>query len=99
MIADADRKLREIAQLWSLAQKLPHLPTPAEQRLLAEFAEFAAGSRKTCSCDAALAGFRSLWREHRFREIVEIGRQLDDGGDRDLRSFTFNAEKILQARG
>lgn len=99
MIAEADRKLREIAQLWSLAQKLPHLPTPAELRLLAEFAEFAAGSRTSCSREAALAGFRSLWRERRFDAIVEVGRALDDGGDRDLRSYTFNAARILQTRG
>ena len=99
MSADADRKLRLVAQLWALVQKLPHLPTPAERRLLGEFAEFAAGSRTTCSRDAALAGFRSLWREGRFEEIVAAGRRLDDGGDRDLRSYTFNAEKILQARG
>jgi len=96
---DADRKLREAAQLWALARKLPHVPTAREQRLLQEFTAFAAGQKVSCEYDAVLAGIRSLWTRHDLLEILRFSRKLPAGIglDREVRTYVAHARRLVGA--
>ena len=101
MPLDVEEKLRETAQLWRLGQQLPHVSTPAEERLLEEFARFASGERPDCERLAALAGMRSFWASRRWREIVDAFARMTEAQrrDRDLRAYGVNAGKLLQTGG
>ena len=82
----ADRALRRVAQLRTLFRRLPHLPTPREERLLSEFDLFVGGSSEHCPCEVLEAGFRRAFRAddpapilaavHRAGPIVDAHRDL-----------------------
>ena len=98
MIADADRKLREAAQLWTLGRKLPHLPTDHERELLAEFETFRANGAGACSKDAAEAGMQQLWARQDLLEILRIARKLQPlyRRDREIRTCIAHARRCLR---
>ena len=84
---EVEQKLRKVAQLYTLFKKLPHMPTPAEARLLAEFERFADGSADSCSPEALLAGFRTAWTAKQYERIVVAGQKFSEerlATDRDL---------------
>ncbi len=90
------RALKKAAQLRALFQKLPHVPTPAETRLLEDFDAFVGGA-EACSTAAARAGFRARWRRWDYAVIVAAAVRLGDQtqNDRELATFADLAARAL----
>jgi hypothetical protein len=93
---ETERKLREAAQLWALGQKLPHLPTEHERKLLAEFDAFVAGREVICGQDAAEAGLRALWSRQEFAQIGRVAARLPPELQRDREVCTYAANALLR---
>lgn len=92
--AAVDRAIRKVAQLRALFRRLPHQPTPAECRLLAEFESFRTGQVPEVSPAAARAGFRAAWSARDYVAIVSVAARLDPSlveGDRTIRTFLQHA--------
>ncbi len=97
--SDADRKLREAAQLWALARRLPHVPTEHERRLIAGFDDFVAGRRPICERDAAVAGMEALWERRDLIEILRAARKLplQLRRDREVRTCIVHSRRLIGA--
>jgi hypothetical protein len=96
---EADRKLREVAQLWSLGRRLPHVPTESERQLLLEFDAFARAELPLCSREAAIAGLRALWQRQDLGGILRSARKLPAPirRDREVRTYSANARRLVGA--
>ena len=98
---EADRKLREAAQLWALGRRLPHVPTPSEKQLELDFfaASFVGDPR--FSTAAARAEIRSLWARRDYAQILNVERMLSEEHlkDLDIRMYLRLARQLAQARG
>jgi hypothetical protein len=93
-------KLRAVARLRALCQRLPHIPTEAESRLLARFQALAAhpAAATTADVDALVAGWRSWWREKRTQEIAAMADAVSPDlveGDRWLATYALGARLAL----
>lgn len=89
-----DRAIRKVAQLRTLFRRLPHLPTPAESRLLAEFEALRTGRATTCSTAAVRAGFRAAWAARDYRTILSVAQKLPPDvvqGDATILMYVDNA--------
>jgi len=58
--------------------RLPHLPSPREQRWIDEFGAFVDGKRAECCFEALEAGFRAALRR---RDAASIVRAVERSGD------------------
>lgn len=101
---DAAATLQRVAALRALCLKLPHLPTPAEAKLLERFAglvDDAAGASDE-DIAALAAGWRDWWGRGRARDIVTMAARLPAGivdGDRRLASYLYASSAALTQRG
>jgi hypothetical protein len=98
---DFDRALRTVSELRRLCLSLPHIATPAEQRLLARFDEIVASAASVTDADipAITAGWRAWWRAQRFADIVTMAGRLPPDfvdADRELATYAVAAKS---ARG
>ena len=90
----AARALRRVGQLRTLFRRLPHLPTPREERFLREFDAYVDGSSESCSSEALEAGFRRAFRADDPGPIVVAARRAGPAvdADRDLWAYARWAE-------
>lgn len=93
---DVASRLRAVSQLRRLCLSLPHVPTPAERRLLVRFEQLAQAPETAAAIDAdAIAvGWRAWWRARDVAEIVAMARRLPSvliDGDRRLATFAAAA--------
>ena len=99
---DIAAALRRVSQLRRLCLSLPHIPTPAEERLLSRFDEISAhpaSARKT-DVDAIAAGWREWWRTRQVAVIARMARAIDHrlvDGDRRLATLAVAAWSTLEA--
>jgi hypothetical protein len=91
----ADRALRRVAQLRALFRRLPHLPTPEEERLLREFEAYASGAPGPCTSEALRAGFLRAFRADAPAAILAAARRAGPVVDeeRDLWPYEAWAER------
>lgn len=77
-VADVATAVRKVSALRSLCLRLPHVPTPAEAKLLQRFeALVAAPERATAGdVDVTAAGWRRWWRAGRHAELLEMKLRL-----------------------
>lgn len=73
-----EQTLRRVAALRSLFVRLPHLPSPREQRWIDEFEAFVCGQGAACCFEALEAGFRDALRR---RDAASILRAVERSGD------------------
>lgn len=93
---DIASRLRAVSQLRRLCLGLPHVPTPAEQRLLARFEQLAKApeSATAADIDSLAAGWRAWWRARRADEIAAMARCVPRvliDGDRRLATYAAAA--------
>lgn len=73
-----EQTLRRVVELRSLFLRLPHLPSPREQRWISEFKAFVSGRGVECCFEALEAGFRDALRR---RDATAILRAVERSGD------------------
>ena len=101
---DVASTLRAVSQLRRLCLSLPHVPTSAEQRLLARFDQLAASpnAANAADVDALAVGWRAWWRAGRTAEIAAMAATLPPtliGGDRRLATYAVAASASVRAGG
>ena len=84
--------LRSVAALRGLCLRLPHLPTPAESRLLTRFKELADRSRHATQEDlqAVAVGWRQWWRDREIDRLLSMASGLSRtviGLDREVTTY------------
>lgn len=102
-LTDVAAALRKVAALRALCLKLPHIPTPAETRLLRQFDVLKASPERATEADveALVAGWRQWWREGKTEALAEMGRMVPAGlidRDRRLATLRLGAELAQRAR-
>jgi hypothetical protein len=95
-LRDVSTSLRAVSRLRGLCLRLPHIATPAEERLLARFEQIVAAptSATAADVDAITTGWRTWWRAGRPNEIATMARELPSDlvdGDRWLATFAVAA--------
>ncbi len=91
---DVASRLRAVSELRRLCLSLPHVPTPAERRLLVRFERLAKAPETAAAADvdAIAVGWRAWWRARRVEEIVTMARRVPRVLiDRDRRLATYAA--------
>ena len=75
---DVASRLRAVSQLRRLCLSLPHVPTPAEQRLLARFDQLAKAPETATAADvdALAVGWRAWWRARHVAEMAAMARRV-----------------------
>lgn len=99
---DIASSFRAVSQLRRLCLSLPHVPPPAERRLLARFEDLVTSpeSATKTDVDALAAGWRAWWRASRVSDLAAMSSKVPTGvidSDRRLTTYAVAAE-ASQAR-
>ncbi len=99
---DISSTLQKVSALRALCLRLPHLPTPTEQKLLRRF-EILVASPSTASetdTEALAVGWRQWWRDARSEALCAMAERLPAGlveRDRRLASY-LSAASLVRGR-